>query len=684
MFATSVLFSMTHLLLFIFLLAPPVLSTVRLPQWFSDNMVLQTSEENGPTAFLAGMTDPVGEHVRIYGDAGEYSINSDPISGHWKVELVASTFWNNTDNMTISIAGATGAPVTVTGVKAGDVFFCAGQSNMLFSLHQALNYSAEATTLSNFPNFRFFMTNRALNASPQFNLTDDNSNCDAAAPPNPPHPPLPGTCSAGKFLNNTAFGHGHGPSIGHTSAKDATDCCSLCFSPEWASRGCSFFTFEPPIDTATTNGTCWLKSNDHGPALTRPGYVSGGHVAPEQPKPCNKWITSHEAMANNAAFLLSFSAVCYMTVRDIARYHTGQRPMGLIQSAWGGSRLEAWMSAEALATVGPPVSGNVPTNNHQSPKDAANDKSYLYNGMVSPWTNFSVRCVCWYQGEENADQSCQANSTMWPSPPAAHTQPLRYYAVSYAAMIRDWRHKKGVDFTLGTMQLPPSVKTGDDPSVTNPMWAGRPDIRGAQAVSQAHPDSNTTDGSGVAVTIDLGGASNWGYDHPPNKNEMSRRLALQLLHTAYALTQDDIPLWTGPVLQGINKQSTAITLTFTAMSSAGGLTLRDVKAPFSVNDGPGGAATPSNNCTKCCNDGGAPFEITTDPEPATARRNGRNITWIRLPRSNISITSGNTVVLTTGDTGVTGLRYAWTDFVDCVLDNGNSSHIPAAPFRHWF
>ena len=30
----------------------------------------------------------------------------------------------------------------------------------------------------------------------------------------------------------------------------------------------------------------------------------------------------------------------------------------------------------------------------------------------------------------------------------------------------------------------------------------------------------TTDTSGVAVTIDLGGASNWGDDHPPNKNEM--------------------------------------------------------------------------------------------------------------------------------------------------------------------
>ena len=251
-------------------------------------------------------------------------------------------------------------------------------------------------------------------------------------------------------------------------------------------------------------------------------------------------------------------------------------------------------------------------------------------------------------------------------------------------MIRDWRQKKGIDFPLGTMQLPPSVKTGVDPAITNPMWAGRPDIRGAQAVSAAHPAGNTTAESGVAVTIDLGGASNWGYDHPPNKNEMSRRLALQLLHTAYDLGQESIPLWTGPVLQGIVQHVTSITLTFTAMSSAGGLTLRDVRAPSSVNDGRNGVASPTNNCTKCCDGGGAPFEVTTDPQPATARLHGRNLTWVRLPRANISVGPGHTVTLTTPDAEVTGLRYAWTDFVDCVLGNRNSSGIPAGPFLHWF
>ena len=300
-----------------------------------------------------------------------------------------------------------------------------------------------------------------------------------------------------------------------------------------------------------------------------------------------------------------------------------------------------------------------------------------------------VKAALWYQGEENADQSCQVNSSMWPGPPAAHTQPVEYYSAALAAMVQDWRSSKGIDFPLGTMQLPPSTAAkAEDPAVSNPMWAGRPDIRAAEAISPAHPNGRTTDTSGVAVTIDLGGASNWGDDHPPNKNEMSRRLALQLLHVAYKLDQaSGLPLWTGPVLStaALSSSTARIVLNFTEMSSQGGLALRDVKAPFSVDDGRGGIAQPSNNCTKCCDGGGAPFEVTFDSDPAAARQAGRNLTWIRLDRADIEV-GADSVVLAHGQHGTapTGVRYAWTDFVDCVLDNGNSSNIPAGPFRHWF
>ena len=82
--------------------------------------------------------------------------------------------------------------------------------------------------------------------------------------------------------------------------------------------------------------------------------------------------------------------------------------------------------------------------------------------------------------------------------------------------------------------------------------------------------------------------------------------------------------------------------------------------------------------------------MTFDKDPAGARLAGRNLTWVRLGREDIAV--GASVVTlriptkmeVQAGTIVTGVRYAWTDFVDCVLDNGISSGIPAAPFRYFF
>lgn len=107
--------------------------------------------------------------------------------------------------------------------------------------------------------------------------------------------------------------------------------------------------------------------------------------------PCNTWLTAKEAAANNNNFLANFSAVCFMTVRDIARMHSGDRPVALIQSAWGGTRVEAWMSTESIAKAVPTAGATPPV------KPAQNNASVLYNAMVAPWSKFSVRAAFWYQ-----------------------------------------------------------------------------------------------------------------------------------------------------------------------------------------------------------------------------------------------------------------------------------------------
>jgi sialate O-acetylesterase len=290
---------------------------------------------------------------------------------------------------------------------------------------------------------------------------------------------------------------------------------------------------------------------------------------------CNLWITQQEALKlrddpipgnphlrgesstvpNN--YISDFSAVCFMTVRDIARLHNSigsDRPMGLIQAAYGATRVEAWMSDEAIENTGPKFAPHVPKG-----LDPPNQKSVLYNAMISPWTHFSIRAVLWYQGERNGLQKIPG------------VDQTSYYATMYQSMIADWRVKKGIgDFAWGTVQLPPSVPSGTDPS--KQMETGFMQIRLAQALTEPHP-GGLTDISAVAVTLDLGGSSANGYMHPPNKNEISRRLALGVMHAAYA-TQE--PLWTGPVLADVSQLGSEVFITFSEKSVASGMVLRDV------------------------------------------------------------------------------------------------------------
>jgi sialate O-acetylesterase len=52
----------------------------------------------------------------------------------------------------------------------------------------------------------------------------------------------------------------------------------------------------------------------------------------------------------DAATLKDFSALCYFFALEMRKTHDG--PLGLIDSSWGGSEIEAWIGPEALASAG--------------------------------------------------------------------------------------------------------------------------------------------------------------------------------------------------------------------------------------------------------------------------------------------------------------------------------------------
>ena len=140
-------------------------------------------------------------------------------------------------------------------------------------------------------------------------------------------------------------------------------------------------------------------------------------------------------------------------------------------------------------------------------------------------------------------------------------------------------------------------------------------------------------------------------------------LSVQVVHVAYAQQH---PLWTGPVVEALRHEDEIVTIDF-APFSAQSLILQDVKS--ANTDGT------RNDCTLCCANA-PPFEITYDGGE----------TWSLVSRGN-TLLKDSSVLLTglaisDGDPGSKnlGVRYAWRDFVECALYNGDL--LPMGPFLH--
>jgi sialate O-acetylesterase len=162
----------------------------------------------------------------------------------------------------------------------------------------------------------------------------------------------------------------------------------------------------------------------------------------------------------------------------------------------------AWMYRVVPDSVGtPPV----------APWLSASGKTTLYNGMVAPLGRFGFRGALWYQGESNTGE------------PDRYRTLLRAYR-------DDLRAQFGAGLPLLVVQL---AGYGDAP--TRPVESGWAGVREAQRLAVAG-DAH----SGLAVAIDIGERSDI---HPPNKQELGRRLARAARHVVYG---EELPP-SGPV-----------------------------------------------------------------------------------------------------------------------------------------
>lgn len=173
-------------------------------------------------------------------------------------------------------------------------------------------------------------------------------------------------------------------------------------------------------------------------------------------------------------------------------------PVGLIDSNWGGSNINSWIPDAGWNEV--PETVEVGKNLLAARADAKDwDKcGGMYNAMLAPWKNYTIRGAIWYQGCSNAGER-------------------EFYYYKQKAMIREWRKAFGQgDFPFYWVQLASFTEAKDDPNESGD-W---PYLRRGQQMCLEVPNV------GQAVIIDAGEANDI---HPRNKWIVGNRLAVWAL-----------------------------------------------------------------------------------------------------------------------------------------------------------
>ncbi len=192
-----------------------------------------------------------------------------------------------------------------------------------------------------------------------------------------------------------------------------------------------------------------------------------------------------------------------------------------------------------VGSVFVPVSGGGPGGG----QSAQNQPTALYNAMVAPEINYTIKGFCWYQGEADT----------W--------QPKQYEKL-LTALINDWRNKWQQDsLPFLIVQLPGFMDYNYLPMESN--WAG---LRESQLKTLSVPNT------GMAVAIDLG---EWNDIHPDNKKDVGERLALTALKLAY---KENI-VYSGPIYESSAIEGKQIVIGFTHTGS--GLMTNDGEQPSS-------------------------------------------------------------------------------------------------------
>jgi len=321
-------------------------------------------------------------------------------------------------------------------------------------------------------------------------------------------------------------------------------------------------------------------------------------------------------------------------------------PVAFIQGAIGGTPIQAWMAREAFASE-PEIDQIAETGLKLNKEGEIKNKEYLahggdpqklpwplwrvyatpsrlYNGMVHPFTPFTIRGFLWYQAEDNLGNP-QAYGKLFP------------------AHIKGWRTAwGGGDLPFYYCQLPGVVVKGGPTPEGNVAL-----MRLIQAQAQSLPKT------GMAVIYDTAEADN---NHPENKRPHGERLARLALAKDYGKAI----AYSGPVYAASKVEGGHIRVSFSSVGS--GLEAKEIPLEY------------------------RPSTRKPEIKPVTRTNPGSQLEGFQIQNqkgewiwSEAHIDGNDVVVAVNEGTQVKGIRYACIDFGFFNLFNKDG--LPAVPFE---
>lgn len=512
-------------------------ANIRLPKLFADDMILQ---RNQPIQ-IWGWAD-ADEKIEIRFIKQLKSIKADK-NGKWMVRLDAE---NAGGPYELSVKGKN--QVVLKNVLVGEVWICSGQSNMEFTVSEAMNAEKEMNE-ADFPFIRHFKVERDVSSLPK----DD--------------------VKSGKWEVSNKSSVGNFTAVGYFFAKKLYEELKIpigLINTSWGGTGSETWTSREAFENSDefkemianmpkvnldSISQIFVKSETKRIEILQGSKINSDNAAqfkefefkdtswPEINQP-ELWETQELGEFDGVAWLrktIILSAdeagkagmlelskiddedITYINGIEVGRNNIWDAkrkypiPAGILKEGenmiairvvdGGGGGGIYGDPSDLKLTIGNtaiPLSGKWKYQ-VESVKSDISPNSYpslLFNAMVNPLIPFAIQGVLWYQGETNAWRAQQ-------------------YKKAFPLLINDWRNKwhQG-DFPFYFVQLSSFNETNGD-SNNGSMWA---ELREAQTETLQLPNT------GMCVTTDIGDPNDI---HPKNKQDVGKRLTPIALNKTY-------------------------------------------------------------------------------------------------------------------------------------------------------